>query len=172
MNYAGIEPLNITNGTGLRVCLFVSGCNHHCKNCFNPETWDFNYGKKFDNEAKEQILKYLEESHIHGLTILGGEPMDPLNQKDVADLITEVKTKLPNKTIWVYTGYVIEDLYPNGKANTDYTAQILDNINVLIDGPFVEAKKDLSLKFRGSSNQRIIDMEKTRTTGIVTEYVL
>ena len=98
--------------------------------------------------------------------------MDPLNQKDVANLITEVKTKLPNKTIWVYTGYVIEDLYPNGRANTDYTAQILDNINVLVDGPFVEAKKDLSLKFRGSSNQRIIDMEKTRTTGIITEYVL
>lgn len=170
MNYAGIEPINITNGPGLRVSLFVSGCNHHCKNCFNPETWDFNYGNKFDQETKNQIFKYLKEPHISGITILGGEPMDPLNQKDVADLITNIKSKYPDKTIWVYTGYTFEDFSENEKAYTEYTLQILNNIDVLVDGPFIETKKDLSLKFRGSSNQRIIDINKTRNTGYIIEY--
>lgn len=165
MNYAGIEPVNITNGPGLRVCLFVSGCRRHCKNCFNPETWDFNYGNHFDKEAKDKILKYLSEPHINGLTILGGEPMEKENQKDVANLIAEIRKKLPEKTIWVFTGYTFEELNDPAKNYTEYTKQILNNIDVLVDGPFIQEKKDLSLKFRGSSNQRLIDMNKTRNEG-------
>lgn len=170
MNYAGIEPLNITNGPGLRVCLFVSGCNRHCKNCFNPETWDFNYGEHFDENATKKVLKYLSETPINGLTILGGEPMEKQNQKDVANLILTVRKKLPEKTIWVFSGFTYEELTDPTKALTDYTTQILDNIDVLVDGPFIEEKKDLSLKFRGSSNQRLIDMNKTRKEGRIVTY--
>lgn len=170
MNYAGIEPLNITNGPGLRVCLFVSGCNRHCKNCFNPETWDFNYGEPFDKDATNKILKYLSEKPITGLTILGGEPMEKQNQKDVANLITTVRKQLPEKTIWVFTGYTYEELTDPKKALTEHTRQILDNIDVLVDGPFIQEKKDLSLKFRGSSNQRLIDMNKTRKEGHIIIY--
>lgn len=163
MNYANIKNTDIANGEGVRVSLFVSGCTHHCKNCFNPETWDFCYGKPFTKDVEDQIIKMLEPSYIQGLTLLGGEPMEPQNQKALLPFIKRIRDTYGNsKTIWCYTGYVLDrDLLKDSRARCESTNELLQNIDVLVDGPFVEALKNISLKFRGSSNQRIIDIPKT-----------
>lgn len=151
------------NGPGIRVSIFVSGCTNHCPGCFQPETWDFHYGVPYDEAMEERILMELEKPYYAGLTILGGEPFEPQNQEELVKLIRKVRKKLPNRTIWMYTGFVYEfDLIPGGEKHTDVTDEILDNIDVLVDGRFVLEKKNLMLRFRGSENQRIIDMKRTR----------
>ena len=154
MNYATIKKYDIANGIGVRVSLFVSGCNHRCKGCFNSEAWDFNYGKKFDVNAENEILHVLEKPYIKGLSVLGGEPLQ--QDSTLLEFLRKVKSKFPNKSIWLYTGYTYEQI--KDKKELDY-------IDVLVDGKFVEALKDISLQFRGSSNQRIIDVKKSLDTG-------
>lgn len=159
MNYATIKKHDIANGTGIRVSLFVSGCTHHCKGCFNPETWDFNYGSEYTEATQNEILQALAPSYIKGLTLLGGEPFEPQNQPTLLKLCKKVKEQYPNKTIWCYTGYNYEmDILAGRLGDHDITDALIHLIDVLVDGPFVEAKKDLRLRFKGSSNQRIIDV--------------
>ena len=163
MNYATIRNCDIANGEGVRVSLFVSGCTHHCKGCFNPDQWSFDYGEPFDEKAEDVVLGYLAPSYIAGLSILGGEPMEPENQRALVPFIRRLRDRFGlTKTIWVYTGCVLEThLKAEGSRwRTEVTDEFLSLIDVLVDGPFVEEKKDISLKFRGSSNQRIIDMKK------------
>lgn len=168
MNYSLIRKNDIANGLGIRVSLFVSGCKHHCKGCFQPETWDFNYGKKFTNSEVNTILDLLKPTYVNGLTLLGGEPLDLNNQPDVYSLLCEVKKEFPNKNVWCYTGYTYEtDLCKNGIAYGKHTDKILEMIDILVDGKFIEEKKDISLAFRGSINQRLIDMKSTRRTNSV-----
>ena len=168
MHYGNIKTADIANGPGVRVTLFVSGCTHHCKNCFNPETWDFEYGKLFDSATEEKLLETLNHDYIEGLTLLGGEPMEPSNQRALLPFVKRVKEKFPQKTIWSYTGFVYDtDLIAGGRAHTECTDELLSLVDVLVDGPFIESLKNLMLKFRGSSNQRIIDMKKTLETGAV-----
>ena len=173
MNYGNIKPVDIANGEGIRATLFVSGCRHHCKNCFNPETWDFNYGKTFDDAVENEMFKYLEPAFIKGLTLLGGEPMEPENQRGLLPFVKKVKEKFGNtKNIWCYTGFVYDkDLLDGGRAHTEVTDELLSYIDVLVDGPFVESLKNLTLKFRGSSNQRIIDLNKTNQEKQVVLYL-
>ena len=161
MNYGGLRFCDVANGTGCRVSLFVSGCTNNCPGCFNKEAQDFNYGQEFTSGTLEAILDGCDHDYIAGLTILGGEPMHPRNQPTVADIVSAFRKRFGDKkTIWVFTGYVLEkDLDPGRRVYTDYTPVILDNIDVLVDGPFVEALKDPSLKFRGSSNQRHIYLQ-------------
>ena len=162
MNYANIKYNDIANGEGIRTSLFVSGCTHHCKGCFNQEAWDFNYGNVFNEETQNQILKSLEPSWINGLTLLGGEPMEPANQKGLLEFVKKVKTLYPNKTIWCYTGYLFdEQLLKPSRARCVWTDEFLSCIDVLVDGKFVLELKDISLRFRGSKNQRVIDVKKT-----------
>lgn len=169
MNYGQIMIADSANGVGMRVSLFVSGCLNHCKGCFQPETWDFHYGYPFTQEVEQQLIDELSHSYYDGLTILGGEPFELQNQPDVLSLILRVKRELPEKNIWVYTGYTYEkDLIPGGQRYIDVTDRILDHIDILVDGRFVEEKKNIRLRFRGSENQRIIDMKQTRKTGSVT----
>lgn len=163
MNYLLIRACDIANGPGVRVSLFVSGCTHHCPGCFQPETWDFNYGEKFTDETIWRIIRLLEPNYIDGLTILGGEPLEPRNMSDVWSLLDAVRRLGPSgKTVWLYTGSTFEELRARQYVIGQLTRDILNKVDVLIDGPFVEAKKDLRLIFRGSSNQRLIDMKKTR----------
>lgn len=154
MNYAEIKFPDVSNGTGVRVSLFVAGCRMNCYNCFNKEAQDFNYGQLYTSETKKEILEKLDLTYIKGLSILGGDPMEPENQKEVADLVAEAKKNHPEKDIWLWTGRIYPDL-----PITDYTSTILENLDVLVDGPFVESLKDLSLEWRGSSNQRILTRE-------------
>lgn len=166
MYYGTIKKTDCANGPGIRISLFVSGCRNHCKGCFQPETWDFCYGKPYTKETEEEILKELILPYYQGLTILGGEPFEEENQKEVKNLILRVKSELPDKDIWVYTGYTFDkDLISEGRKHTVDTDEILNNIDVLVDGRFEESRKNLSLNFRGSENQRIIDMRETRHTG-------
>ena len=165
MNYAEIKRFDIANGLGIRVSLFVSGCTHHCKNCFNSIAWDFKYGNEFTKEVEDSIIKMLDNPNISGLTLLGGEPMEPVNQYGLIDFLRRVKKEVPNKNIWCYTGYTLETDLLIGRANTPITKEILSYIDVLVDGKFVEELKSLMLKFRGSSNQRLIDMKATLETG-------
>ena len=168
MNYADIKIADVANGKGVRVSLFVSGCNHHCKGCFNEETWSFEFGQPFTAETEEQILKLLEPSYISGLTVLGGEPMEYMNQEALLPFLEKVKERFPEKTIWCFTGYVFEkDILNRMIPKWKYTKKMLEQIDYLVDGPFVEAKKDITLRFRGSSNQRIIDVKKSLETGKV-----
>jgi len=157
MYYGAIKEYDIANGPGVRVSLFVSGCRHHCKGCFQPETWDFAYGQPYTEETKEKILQLLSASYIEGLTLLGGEPFEPENQTALRELVTEVKKRYPKKSIWCYTGYLYDvDLIPGGKVYTPDTDGMLSCIDVLVDGEFIQAQKDLTLAFRGSRNQRVI----------------
>lgn len=168
MNYATIKKHDIANGPGVRVSLFVSGCSHHCPGCFNPETWDFNYGQAFDSDVINEVLQAIEPSYIHGFSLLGGEPFEYKNQLGVLPLLKEIKTKFPNKNIWCYTGYDFEkDILGKMVDTWPETKEMLSYIDILVDGEFVEAKKDLSLRFRGSSNQRIIDVPKSLDEGRV-----
>ncbi len=162
MNYGAIKKHDIANGPGVRVSLFVSGCRHHCKGCFQPETWSFTYGSSYTEEVQEEILKALEPSYIVGLTLLGGEPMEPENQPVVLGLLRAVKKLFPKKNIWCYSGYTYEaDLMPGGVVYTEYTEEILGMLDVLVDGEFIEEQKNITLRFRGSENQRLIDVKKS-----------
>ena len=162
MNYSVIKKFDIANGPGVRVSLFVSGCTHHCKGCFNPETWDFSFGQPFTAETEEEILKALEPSHIRGLTLLGGEPFEPENQERLLPFVRRVRAAYPEKTVWCYTGYLFdEELLGDSPAHCESTLPLLQLIDVLVDGTFVEAKKNLNVRFRGSTNQRIIDVPRS-----------
>ncbi len=160
MYYGNIKTNDIANGEGVRTALFVSGCRNRCKGCFNPETWSFTYGKPFDEAAESEILESLKPKHIAGLTILGGDPMEEENQRALLPLVQKVKERFPHKSIWLYTGYILErDLLEGGVKNTEVTQLLLEAIDVLVDGPFEENLKNISLAFRGSENQRIIDIK-------------
>ncbi len=157
MNYSAIKPCDIANGEGVRVSLFVSGCTRHCKGCFNPTTWDFAAGEPFSPAVEERILSLLEPAHIQGLTLLGGEPFEPENQVALAPFMRRVRRTFPEKDVWCYTGCVLErDLLAPSRWRTDVTDDLLSSIDILVDGPFIESLKDISLPFRGSSNQRIL----------------
>ena len=160
MNYATIKYNDIANGLGVRTSLFVSGCTHRCKGCFNSEAWDFKYGKPFTEEVENAIIVSLEGDFNDGLSLLGGEPFEPKNQKALRPFLEKVKALYPTKTIWCYTGYVLETdlLNETGRAHTDDTIKMLSLIDVLVDGPFIEEQKNISLRFKGSENQRIIDV--------------
>ena len=156
------------NGEGIRVSIFVSGCTNHCKGCFQPQTWNYNYGYLYDDNMENDIINELSQSYYNGLTILGGEPYEISNQQGLLPLIRRIKKELPDKTIWVYPGFTYDvDLVAGGKRYTNVTDEILDSIDILVDGKFVEELKSLMLNFRGSSNQRIIDMRATRKAGKV-----
>ena len=168
MNYAKINKNDIANGIGVRVTLFVSGCTHHCKGCFNQEAWDFNYGEPFTAAVEDELLEALSPSWINGITLLGGEPMEPSNQRVLMPFLKRVKEKYPKKTIWCFSGYTLEtDLLADSRARCEVTDEMLSLIDVLVDGEFVEKQKDISLRFRGSSNQRLIDLKATLRTGTV-----
>lgn len=171
MNYASIKDCDIANGPGVRVSLFVSGCTHHCKGCFNREAWDFDYGAPFTQETIDQILKMLSPGYIKGLTLLGGEPFEPQNQGPIVELLRQVKTLYPEKSIWAFSGYLFDrDILSGRLGDPEITKEYLSYLDVLVDGPFVEAKKDLMLRFRGSSNQRLIDVQKSLSSGSVVEW--
>lgn len=162
MNYATIKKRDIANGVGVRVSLFVSGCTHRCKNCFNKETWEFSFGEKYTDKTQALILSYLEPSFINGLSLLGGEPFEPQNQKELLNLLREVKEKFPKKDIWCYTGYLFDEhLLSDSRARCEYTDEMLSYIDVLVDGPYIEEEKDITLQFRGSKNQRVIDVKRS-----------
>lgn len=159
MNYANIKKYDIADGPGVRVSLFVSGCRHHCKGCFNSETWNFNYGKPFTGETEQEILEAMRPDYIQGVTLLGGEPFEPENQPTLVGLLRKIHERYPEKDIWCYTGYLYDvDLVKGGKVYTDVTEEMLSYIDVLVDGEFVEAEKDITLLFRGSRNQRLINI--------------
>ena len=164
MHYATIKWTDVANGEGVRISLFVSGCTHRCKNCFNEVAWDFSYGEPFTDEVAEKILSELDASFISGLSLLGGEPLEPSNQEALYPFIKEVKRRYPDKSIWCYTGFVLDEktgeLTATGK-NTPITKELVALFDVLVDGPYVEELKNIRLKFRGSENQRVIDVQKT-----------
>lgn len=166
MNYAKIKKLDIANGPGLRVSLFVSGCTHHCKGCFNKETWDFNYGEPFTEEVEEEILAELRRPQIAGLTLLGGEPLEHINQKGLLPLLRKVKAEFPEKPLWCFTGYDFEkDVLGKMVSEWEETKEFLSYLDILVDGEFVEEKKDLKLRFKGSSNQRTIQVAESLKEG-------
>lgn len=166
MNYGSIKKYDIANGTGVRVSLFVSGCTHHCKGCFNSETWDFNYGKEYTEKTEQEILNALNFTHIAGLTLIGGEPMEPSNQRVLLTLVKKVRKLYPEKNIWCYTGYTLEnDLLKESRARCEVTDELLSYIDILVDGEFELNKKNIMLKFRGSENQRIILLKETLKSG-------
>ena len=166
MYYGALKKTDIANGPGVRVSLFVSGCRHHCKDCFNPETWDFTYGKEYTDAVAAEILQALEPGYIKGITVLGGEPFEPENQRELLPLYRAIRERYPHKSIWVYSGYTLdEQLWKECHARIDITDEILSLIDVLVDGRFVAEKKNISLKFRGSENQRIINMKESLAAG-------
>ncbi len=165
IHYGAIKKCDIANGEGIRVSLFVSGCRNRCKGCFQPETWDFNYGMIFDDSAMKEILLAADNPSVRGLTVLGGEPMEPENQGDVLAILRQFKEKYPEKTVWLYTGNTYEELTGDHRTNTEHTEELLSFVDILVDGRFIEEEKSLGLRFRGSKNQRIIDMNATRREG-------
>lgn len=170
MHYSAVKYHDIANGTGVRTTLFVSGCRNHCKDCFQPETWDFDNGKPFDIQVENEILESLKPAYISGLTLLGGDPFEPENQTALLPFVKRVKEMYPQKTIWAYTGYLLDrDLTKDGKKSCEATEELLEHIDVLVDGPFVAEKKDITLKFKGSSNQRLIDMAYYRKHGTIRQ---
>ena len=171
MYFGNIKYCDIADGEGVRTALFVSGCTHHCKGCFQPETWDFSYGQEFTGAVIEQLLESLEPEYVDGLTILGGEPMEPDNQRALVHFLEQAKARFPHKTIWMYTGDVFEDLTdPASVRRTEVTDRLLACVDVLVDGPFIEEKHDISARFRGSSNQRILDLAAMREQGDIVEW--
>ncbi len=168
MHVGQIFKADCANGEGMRVSIFVSGCTNRCEGCFQPETWDFNYGEPYTKEMEQEIFDELSLPYYNGLTILGGEPFEASNQEGLIDLIRRIRTELPEKTIWMYTGFTYDrDLVPGGCRYTAVTDEILDNIDILVDGRFEQEKKNISLHYRGSENQRIIDMRASRKEGKV-----
>lgn len=171
MNYAEIKYCDIANGLGCRTVLFVSGCRNGCKGCFQPETWSFTYGKPFDEAVEKEILESLKPDYIRGLTLLGGDPMEEENQKALLPFMRKVKKNFPGKDVWAYTGYIYEkDLLKGQRKYTEYTDELLSAIDVLVDGPFIEEQKDITLKFKGSANQRVIDLRKTIANNEIIIY--
>ena len=167
MNYGTIKKRDIANGPGVRVSLFVSGCTHHCPGCFNADTWDFDYGTPFTSETEAELVALMAPDYICGLSLLGGEPMEPQNQAVLLPLLQRLKALYPQKTVWCYSGYTYEELIgqKESRCRCPHTDEMLALIDVLVDGRFVLAKKDIRLRFRGSSNQRLIDLNKTRRAG-------
>lgn len=173
MNYGEIKKYDIANGEGVRVSLFVSGCTHHCKNCFNSETWDFNFGKPFTKEVEDEIIASLAPDYINGFSLLGGEPFEPSNQRDLLPLLKRIKQTYPDKNVWCYSGYLFDkELKSDSRARCEVTDELLSCIDVLVDGEFIDELKNISLSFRGSSNQRIIDVKKSLELGKVVPYQL
>ena len=171
MNYGEIKNFDIANGEGVRVSLFVSGCTHRCENCFNKETWDFSFGKPFTSETEDKIIKELAPDYISGLSLLGGDPFEPQNQKALLPFLKRVRKEYPGKTIWCYTGYLFDkELLKESRARCEATDEMLSLIDVLVDGEFVQKLYDISLQFKGSSNQRIIDVQKSLSSGEVVLY--
>lgn len=162
MNYSEIKYYDIANGTGVRTTLFVSGCRNHCEGCFQPETWNFDNGEPFTAEVEDQIIESMKYDYVTGLTLLGGDPFEEENQAVLAPFMNRFKAQCPDKNVWAFTGYLLEDLLPGGRKHTEYTNDLLATIDILVDGPFVLAKKNLWLKFRGSENQRLIDLNEYR----------
>lgn len=163
MNYGAIKKIDVANGEGVRVSLFVSGCRNACKGCFQPETWNFHFGNVFSAETEKEIIRALEPEHISGLSILGGEPFEEENQEVLAPFCEKIKKIYPNKTIWCWTGYIYDkDLIKGGRKYTEFTDRLLNCIDVLVDGPFIEEQKNLMLEFRGSENQRILKLAEIR----------
>ena len=168
MYYGELKKCDIANGEGVRVSLFVSGCTHHCPGCFNEDTWDFHYGKKYTEATEKEILKALEPGYINGLSLLGGEPFEPQNQEVLVGLLRKVRERYPEKDIWCYSGYLFDkELLSGSRARCGYTDEMLSMLDVLVDGRFVESLKDITLIFRGSSNQRLIDVKKSLAEGSV-----
>ena len=167
MKYAAIKSCDIANGPGVRVSLFVSGCRHHCKDCFNPETWDFAYGQPFDEAVMEHILALMAPDYIRGITYLGGEPFEPENQRALVPFLRRVRARFPEKDIWAYSGFTLDkELTVDGAhPRCEVTDEMLSLIDILVDGRYVDAQRNISLRFRGSENQRIIDMDRTRAAG-------
>ena len=166
MNYATIKNNDIANGPGVRVSLFVSGCTHRCPGCFNEVAWDFAYGEPFTQQTIDDLIKMLSANHIRGLTLLGGEPFEPQNQPEVLNLLRQVKATLPEKSIWAYSGYIFEkDILAGRLGPNEITEELISYVDVLVDGPFVQSKKNLSLRFRGSENQRLIDVKASLQAG-------
>lgn len=162
MNYGDIKRIDVANGPGVRVSLFVSGCTHHCKGCFNPETWDFNYGKPFTEKEIDIIIEYLKPDYIRGLSLLGGEPFEYVNQQGLLPLLRRFTALYPDKDVWCYTGYDFQnDIIDKMMVNWSETRELISYIDILVDGEFVEERKDLALRFRGSDNQRIIDVKRS-----------
>lgn len=173
MNYGEIKNCDIANGEGVRISLFVSGCTHHCKNCFNSETWDFNYGQPFTKEVEDKIIAMLSPDYIDGFSLLGGEPFEPNNQRALLSLLKRIKSQYPQKTVWCYTGYLFDDeLLKESRARCEYTDEMLSLIDVLVDGEFKQDLYDISLSFRGSSNQRIINVPKSLESGNIVYHRL
>ena len=165
MNYGAIKKCDIANGVGVRTVLFVSGCTHHCKGCFQPETWNFDYGERYTKETEDEIIESLRPDYVDGITLLGGEPFEPENQRELVKLLRRIKKELPQKTVWSFSWYTYEELTGDSRAVCEVTNEMLSMLDVLVDGEFVEAKRNISLRFRGSENQRLIDMNKTRKEG-------
>jgi anaerobic ribonucleoside-triphosphate reductase activating protein len=165
MNYGAIKKRDIANGPGVRVSLFVSGCTHHCPGCFNAETWSFDFGDPFTPEVEKELLEALAPDFIAGLSLLGGEPFEPCNQRVLLPFLRRVREAYPNKTVWCYSGYTLEELLGESRARCEVTDEMLSHINVLVDGEFVQAKKNIRLRFRGSENQRLVDLDATRVAG-------
>ena len=174
MNYGQVYYNDVANGVGCRTAFFVSGCTHHCKGCFNEMTWDFSYGVPYTKEVEDELVESLKPDHIAGLTILGGEPMEIVNQKEIRPLLERIKREVPKATIWIYSGYLWEELTDpdNKRCHGEDTDTILSMTDILVDGEFVEDKRNLMLRFRGSSNQRIIDVQKTLKAGeiVLSKY--
>ncbi|MDR1701092.1 MAG: anaerobic ribonucleoside-triphosphate reductase activating protein [Lachnoclostridium sp.] len=162
MNYADIKQYDVANGVGVRVSLFVSGCSHHCKGCFNEEAWDFDYGEPFTEIQVQQIIDYLKPNYVEGLSLLGGEPFEPQNRKEIVTLLRRVKKEFPNKSVWCFTGYLYDkDIMESMYKEDEIVREIISYLDVLVDGRFVEEKKNLQLTFRGSSNQRVIKVKES-----------
>lgn len=171
MNYADIKRCDVANGEGVRVSLFVSGCTHYCKGCFNKEAWDFDYGESFTEREIENIMEYLKPGYVAGLSLLGGEPMEPSNQEGILPLLRRMKETYPEKTIWCYTGYLFdEDILNRMCRESEITKEIVSYLDIIVDGEFVQEKKNLKLNFRGSENQRIVDVKKTLETGEIVHW--
>lgn len=172
MNYSAIKYCDIANGIGVRTVLFVSGCRNHCKGCFQPETWDFAHGRPFTKEVEDAIIASLKPDYIKGLTLLGGDPMEPENQAALLPFLKRVKEECPQKDVWAYTGYLVDrDLIPGGKCYTGDTAEMLSHIDILVDGPFVAEEYSIMLKFKGSANQRVLDCRHYVRTGEIVEVM-
>ena len=161
MNYAAIKPTDVANGPGVRVSLFVSGCTHFCKDCFNAEAWDFSYGNYFSAEVQAEILRLLDHDYIAGLSLLGGEPLEPVNQEGLLPLVRAVRSRFPEKTIWCYTGYEWEMIFNTMMKDSQVCRELIGYLDVLVDGKFEAERKNLNLRFRGSENQRILDVKRS-----------
>lgn len=172
MRYGSIKKRDIANGLGVRVTLFVSGCTHHCPGCFQPQTWDFSFGQPFTEETERELLEALSSTYITGLTLLGGEPFEPDNQRALVPFLHQVKTALPTKDIWAFSGYTLEELRGErpSRCRCEVTDEMLSMVDVLVDGPFIEAQKDISLRFRGSANQRVIDLPASLKSNTLVPY--